>query len=83
MFRLFGCCFGGCFFDNDYFYFLIDFIGIGDLMFYKIAIFVIVINVIYELIEILFPLSKMNFTIKSFTLIVMLYTLCDYLVVFL
>lgn len=50
-------------------------------MFYKISIFVIVLNLIYELIEILFPMTKMSFSIKSFTLIVMLYMVCDYLLI--
>lgn len=52
-------------------------------MFYKISIFVIVLNLIYELIEILFPMTKMGFSIKSFTLIIMLYMVCDYLLIIL
>ncbi len=49
-------------------------------MFFKIVIFVIVMNLIYELIEIVFPSKNMKLTIKSFSLIVMLYALCDYLI---
>ena len=80
MFRVFGDCFGGCVFTDICVYIFINFFGIGGLMFYKISIFVVVLNLIYELIEMIFPMSKMNFTIKSFTLMVMLYVVCDYFV---
>ena len=49
-------------------------------MFYNIVLTIIVLNVIYELVEVVFPIKKMNTTIKSFVLMVMLYALCDYLI---
>lgn len=49
-------------------------------MFIKIVVVVIVLNVIYELVEMIFPVKTLNLTIKSFALIVMLYALCDYVV---
>ena len=83
MFGMFGDRFGWCVFDNFCVYIFVSFFCIGGLMFYKISIFVIVLNLIYELIEILFPMTKMGFSIKSFTLIIMLYMVCDYLFIIL
>ena len=83
MFGVFGDGFGWGVFDIFCIYIFINFFGFGGLMFYKISIFVIVLNLIYELIEILFPMTKMSFSIKSFTLIVMLYMVCDYLLIIL
>ena len=49
-------------------------------MVFKVVVLLIVVNLIYELVELIFPAKKINLTIKSFSLIVMLYAVCDYLV---
>ena len=52
-------------------------------MIFKIVVLIVVMNLIYELIEIIFPVKKLNLTIKSFALLIMLYAMCDYLMVLL
>ena len=43
---------------------------------------VIILNVVYELVEFVFPIKRMGNIVKSFALIIMLYALCDYVVAF-
>lgn len=38
---------------------------------------VVVLNLIYEIIEIVFPIKKMSVTVRSFTLVVMLCALIE------
>lgn len=42
-------------------------------MIYRFVLVVIVLNIIYELVEVVFPSSRMKSTVKSFVLIVVLY----------
>ena len=46
-------------------------------MIYKFVTGVIVLNLIYELVEIIFPSSKMKSSVKSFVLILLLYVVVD------
>ena len=46
-------------------------------MIYKFVTGVIVLNLIYELVEIIFPSSKMKSSVKSFVLILLLYVVID------
>ena len=45
---------------------------------YDFVLVVIVLNVVYEMVEFIFPIKRMGNIVKSFTLIIMLYALCDY-----
>lgn len=47
-------------------------------MIYEFVVVILVLNVIYELVEIIFPIKRMNGIIKSFSLLIMLYALFDY-----
>ena len=80
MYGVFCWCLTWCVFDYVCFLVFNNFIGFGGMMFYNIVLTIIVLNVIYELVEVVFPIKKMNTTIKSFVLMVMLYALCDYLI---
>ncbi len=46
-------------------------------MIYKITILIIVLNLLYEVIEVVFPSKKMKNSVKSFTLIFMLYLIIN------
>lgn len=48
-------------------------------MIYKFVYTFIILNIIYELIEIIFPIKKMNMMVKSFVLIITLYVMCEYI----
>ena len=48
-------------------------------MVYEFVFVFIVLNIIYELVEILLPVQKMKLIVKSFTLVVLLYAMCEYL----
>ena len=48
-------------------------------MIYEFVKSVLVLSVVYELVELLFPSKKMNTAVKSFTLVIFLYSLCSYL----
>ena len=48
-------------------------------MFYRFVCIVIILNVLYELIEVIFPSKKMKSTVKSFVLVLIFYVICDYL----
>lgn len=48
-------------------------------MIYKFVCVVIVLNLLYELIEVVFPAKKMKGIVKSFVMMLMVYALCDYI----
>ena len=45
-------------------------------MLVKISVLFAIVNLLYELIEIIFPMSKMADFVKSFVSIVFLYVIC-------
>lgn len=45
---------------------------------YDFVITIIVLNLIYELIEIVFPINKMSVAVKSYALLIVLYAMCEY-----
>ena len=45
---------------------------------YDFVVVIIVLNLLYELIEIVFPAKKMSVAIKSFASLILLYALCEY-----
>lgn len=45
-------------------------------MIYKFVSIVIVLNIVYEIVEIILPSKKMKNAIKSFILIMMFYVIC-------
>ncbi len=49
-------------------------------MIYKFVILIVTLNVLYEMIEFIFPIGKMKQIIKSFTLIVFLYEICQFVI---
>lgn len=46
-------------------------------MIYKFVTSVIVLNLLYELLEMIFPSTKLKTTVKSFVLLLMIYTVCE------
>ncbi len=51
-------------------------------MIYKLVSSIVVLNLIYEIIEIIFPAKKMKNTIKSFILILIFYEICKVIIDF-
>ena len=51
-------------------------------MIYKFVISFLVLNIIFEFIEIIFPIKKMKNMVRSFVLIVMLYAVSEYIFAF-
>lgn len=45
-------------------------------MIYRFVSSFIILNILFEIIEIIFPSEKMNGFVKSFVLIIMLYAMC-------
>ena len=45
-------------------------------MLVKISVFFVVVNLLYELFEIVFPMSKMAEFVKGFVSVVFLYVIC-------
>ena len=45
-------------------------------MILEISVFLIAINLLYEILEIVFPMSKMSVYVKSFVSIIFLYIIC-------
>lgn len=48
-------------------------------MIYKFVISFLVLNIIFEFIEIIFPIKKIKNMVRSFVLIVMLYAVSEYI----
>ncbi len=48
-------------------------------MIYNFVYTFIILNIIYEIIEIIFPIKKMNMVVKSFVLMITLYAMCEYI----
>lgn len=46
---------------------------------FKVCAVVIILDLLYEFIEMIFPSKKMKSIIKSFSLTLILYLICDYL----
>lgn len=79
MYVIFYNCFGWNFYDIFYFYLSFNLFGFGGLMIYKFVISFLVLNIIFEFIEIIFPIKKMKNMVRSFVLIVMLYAVSEYI----
>ena len=47
---------------------------------FNLVLMFIGLNIFYELIELIFPISKMKMSVKSFVLIIMLYAVCSFIV---
>ena len=62
-----------------YIYIFIDNFCFGGLMIYKMVIAIIIIGVLFELIENLFPANNMTTIIKMATRIIMIFVVCKML----
>ena len=49
-------------------------------MVYDFVVVFVTINLIYEMIEFVFPISKIGGFVKSFSLVVLLYAMMNYIV---
>ena len=58
-----------------YFYLFVNYVCFGGVMIYRFVSSFIILNIIFELVQILFPISKMNNYVKSFVLIIFLYSI--------
>ena len=67
-------------FSFIYIYLSACYIGFGGMMVYKLVLTFILCNLIYEIVEIVFPVNKMKNIVKSFVLIVLLYAISKYII---
>ncbi len=58
-----------------------NFVGFGGLMIYKFVSSFIILNIIFEVLQVLFPSNKMNNFVKSLVLIIFLYGLLELFIV--
>ncbi len=80
MYVLFYSGFGGRVYDIFCFYLFAGFVCFGGVMvIYNLVLAFVVLEIIYELIELIFPIKKMRSAVKSFVLLVMLTALCSYI----
>lgn len=48
-------------------------------MIYRFVFLIIVLNLLYELVEVVFPAKKMKTSVKSYVLILVFYVICKYI----
>lgn len=61
-------------------YLSVNFISFGGLMIYKFISGFVVLNIVYEILQVVFPSNKLNNFVKSMVLIIFLYGLLEIII---
>ena len=61
-------------------YLSVNFISFGGLMIYKFISSFVVLNIVYEILQVVFPSNKLNNFVKSMVLIIFLYGLLEIII---